>query len=238
MRPVRNSILVAALLCTAIPALAQPAAAPEAVPEAASGRQDRQAVRTRQFMIVTANPHASRAGDEILRAGGSALDAAIAAQMVLNLTEPQSSGIGGGAFLMHWDGAHKRLRSYDGRETAPAAARPDRFLGPDGKPLSFAEAVESGKSVGVPGVLRMLKLAHERHGRLPWARLFQPAIRLAENGFAVSQRLHALVAGDPALPRNAAARAYFYDAQGRALPVGRLLKNSEFAATLRRIARR
>ena len=226
-------ILVASLLGAAAPALAQPN---DAAPEAATVRQEREVVRARHFMVVTANPFASRAGDEILRAGGSALDAAIAAQMVLNLTEPQSSGIGGGGFLMHWDGARHELTSYDGRETAPAAARPDRFLAPGGKPLPFALAVESGLSVGVPGILRMLELAHAKHGRLPWARLFQPAIRLAENGFPVSPRLHALVAGDPALARNAAARAYFYGEDGKALPVGHVLRNPAFAAVLRRVA--
>jgi gamma-glutamyltranspeptidase/glutathione hydrolase len=188
------------------------------------------------YMVATANLHASRAGIEILRAGGSALDAAIAAQMVLNLVEPQSSGIGGGAFMMHWDEAQKRISAYDGRETAPAAARSDRFLRPDGTPMGIGEAIFSGRSVGVPGVLRMLALAHARHGRLPWGRLFEPAIRLAEHGFAVSPRLHGLIASDPLLPRLPAARAYFYLPDGRPLPIGHLLKNPELAAVLRRVA--
>jgi gamma-glutamyltranspeptidase/glutathione hydrolase len=188
------------------------------------------------YMVATANLHASRAGIEILRAGGSALDAAIAVQMVLNLVEPQSSGIGGGAFMMHWDEAQKRISAYDGRETAPAAARPDRFLRPDGTPMGIGEAIFSGRSVGVPGVLRMLALAHARHGRLPWRRLFEPAIRLAEHGFAVSPRLHGLIASDPLLLRLPAARAYFYLPDGRPLPIGHLLKNPELAAVLRRVA--
>jgi gamma-glutamyltranspeptidase/glutathione hydrolase len=227
-------ILVVALLCAAIPSLAQ---TNDTAPEASTGRQERQAVHARHAMVATANRFASRAGDEILRAGGSALDAAIAAQLVLNLVEPQSSGIGGGGFLLHWDSALHKLSTYDGRETAPAAARPDRFLGPDGKPIPFEEAIESGLSVGVPGVLRLLELTHARHGRLRWSRLFQPAIRLAESGFPVSPRLHALLASDPALARNAAARAYFYDAGGRAWPVGHVLRNPALATTLRRIAR-
>src|SRR5262245_37579583 len=140
------------------------------------------------YMVAAANPHAARAGLEILRAGGSALDAAIAAQMALNVVEPQSSGIGGGAFLLHWGAAAAKISAYDGREAAPAAARPDRFLRPDGSPMTLAEAIPSGRSVGVPGVLRMLELAHRRHGRLPWRDLFVPAIRLAEQGFAVSPR--------------------------------------------------
>ena len=189
-----------------------------------------------QGMVAAANPHAARAGVEILRAGGSALDAAIAAQMVLNLVEPQSSGIGGGAFLLHWNAAEKRVSAYDGRETAPAAARPDRFLRPDGSPMGLGEAIGSGRSVGVPGVLRVLELAHAEHGRLPWRRLFEPALRLAEEGFAVSPRLHRLIASDPLLSRNAAARAYFYLPDGTPLPVGHRLKNPELAAVLRRVA--
>jgi gamma-glutamyltranspeptidase/glutathione hydrolase len=188
------------------------------------------------YMVAAANPHAARAGIEMLRAGGSAVDAAIAAQMVLTLVEPQSSGIGGGAFLLHWDPATKKIAAYDGRETAPAAARTDRFVRPDGVPMGLGEAIASGRSVGVPGALRMLELAHAKHGRLPWKRLFAPAIRLAEEGFAVSPRLHRLVAADPLLRRNAAARNYFYLADGRALPVGHRLRNPALAAVLRRLA--
>jgi gamma-glutamyltranspeptidase/glutathione hydrolase len=187
-------------------------------------------------MVAAANPHAARAGIEILRAGGGALDAAIAAQMVLNLVEPQSSGIGGGAFVMHWNAAAKQVSAYDGRETAPAAARPERFLRPDGSTMGIGEAIFSGSSVGVPGVLRVLELAHAKHGRLPWRRLFEPALRLAEAGFAVSPRLHRLIAADPLLHRLPAARAYFYLPDGKPLPVGHRLKNPELAAVLRRIA--
>lgn len=194
------------------------------------------AAQAADFMVAAANPHAARAGVEILRAGGSALDAAVAVQMVLNLVEPQSSGIGGGAFALHWDAAARKISAYDGRETAPAAARPDRFLGPDGTPMGIGEAIASGRSVGVPGVLRMLELAHAKHGRLPWKRLFEPAIRLAEQGFAVSPRLHRLIAADPLLRRNAAARAYFYLPGGNPLPVGHRLRNPELAAVLRRVA--
>ena len=172
----------------------------------------------------------------MLRAGGSALDAAIAVQMVLNLVEPQSSGIGGGAFLLHWDAAAKRISAFDGRETAPAAARPERFLRPGGVPMSLPEAIGSGLSIGVPGVLGMLELAHAKHGRLQWRRLFEPAIRLAEHGFAVSPRLHRLIASDPLLHRFPAARAYFYLPDGKPLPVGHRLRNPELAAALRRIA--
>src|SRR5262245_60716013 len=134
-------------------------------PEPPSGRQqERESVLARRFMVAAANPHAVDAGVEILRRGGSVVDAAIAVQMVLGLVEPQSSGIGGGAFLLHWSRAQKRIRAYDGREMAPAAAQPTRFLDEQGKPMEFPAAVASGRSVGVPGALRMLEVAHRRHG--------------------------------------------------------------------------
>ena len=143
-------------------------------------------------MIAAAHPLAVEAGLELLRAGGSAADAAIGVQLVLNLVEPQSSGIGGGAFALYWDAAVGQLKSYDGRETAPAAAKPDRFL--VGKsPMRLGEAIFGGASVGVPGTVRLLETLHKQHGRLPWARLFEPAIRLAEQGFTVSPRLHLLL---------------------------------------------
>ena len=153
----------------------------------------------RHFMVATADPAASEAALAILRKGGSAVDAAIAAQAVLGLVEPQSSGIGGGAFLLHWDGVTGKLSALDGRETAPKNARPDLFLDEDGKPVDFLDAALSGRSVGVPGVLRVLELAHRREGRLPWADLFKPAIELAENGFAVPPQLAKAIAVDPRL---------------------------------------
>jgi gamma-glutamyltranspeptidase/glutathione hydrolase len=167
------------------------------VPAAAQTRPGpAQTVTARSHMVVAANPLAVRAGDEILRAGGSAVDAAVAVQMVLGLTEPQSSGIGGGAFMLHFTAGEGALVAYDGRETAPAAATPDLFLKPDGTPLTFYDAVIGGRSVGTPGTVRLMAEAHRVHGRLPWARLFEPAIRLAREGFAVSPRLAALIAAD------------------------------------------
>ncbi len=186
-------------------------------------------------MVAAANPLAVEAGLRMLRQGGSAVDAAIAAQLVLNLVEPQSSGIGGGAFMLVHDAARRRLVAYDGRETAPAAATPDRFLDPSGKPLAFAAAVVGGRSVGVPGTVALLEQAHRRHGRLPWARLFVPAIELAEHGFAVSPRLNALIAAEAGFAQ-ARARDYFLDADGRPRAVGATLSNPAFAATLRKIA--
>ena len=191
----------------------------------------RDAVVAREFMVAAAHPLAVEAGYDVLARGGSALDAAIAVQLVLGLVEPESSGIGGGAFLLHWSQREQRLRSYDGRESAPAAARPARFLGEDGKPMPFMRAVVGGRSVGVPGVLRMLELAHQRHGRLPWAELFGPAIELAEKGFPLSPRLHALLEQETALRDDPAARGVYY---GKA--VGEPIVNREYGATLRAVA--
>jgi gamma-glutamyltranspeptidase/glutathione hydrolase len=193
-------------------------------------------VVTHHAMVVAANPLASQAGREILEKGGSAVDAAIAVQLVLGLVEPQSSGIGGGAFLLHWDASQHLISSWDGRETAPAAATETLFLDKDGKPMAFFDAVVGGRSVGVPGVLRMLESAHARHGKLPWKDLFAPAITLAEAGFPVSPRLHSLLSQDRYLKNQPAARAYFYDAAGNAWPVGTILRNKAYAQTLRTIA--
>lgn len=187
-------------------------------------------------MIATAHPLASQAGLEVLRAGGSAIDAAIAAQMVLNLVEPQHSGIGGGGFLLFFDAEAGKLVAYDGRETAPASARPDMFLDADGKPREFFDAVVGGLSVGVPGLLRMLEAAHRDYGRRPWRSLFQPAIELAENGFPMSPRLHRMIAQDSYLRTSPEAAGIFYDDAGQPWPVGMLLTNRAFADTLRRIA--
>ncbi|MGY8526139.1 gamma-glutamyltransferase family protein [Paracidovorax citrulli] len=217
-------------------AAALPAVAPAlpVAPEAASGWTDKPGWTARSFMVAAANPLATQAGYDILKAGGTAIDAAIATQMVLNLVEPNSSGIGGGAFLMHADG--KRVLAYDGRETAPAGADERLFLGADGKAMPFREALVGGRSVGVPGVLRMLELAHREHGKLPWASLFEPAIRLAEQGFAISPRLAAVLAEDADLASDPAARAYFYLPDGKPKPAGTLLRNPELAAVLREVA--
>ena len=187
-------------------------------------------------MVVAANPLAVEAGRQMLRAGGSAIDAAIAVQMVLNLVEPEFSGLGGGAFILTFDAKTKTLASIDGRETAPSAAKSDRFLLPDGKERPFPEAVNCGLSVGVPGVLRALALAHQRGGKLPWKQLFEPAIALADNGFAVSRLLARLLAAQGPDGFNAEARAYFFDAAGKPREAGETLKSPALAATLRAIA--
>lgn len=188
-------------------------------------------------MVVAANPLAAEAGLAVLRAGGGAVDAAVAVQMVLALVEPQASGVGGGAFLLHYDAATRRVTSRDGRETAPAAAGPGLFLDAAGQPLPFYDAALGGRSVGVPGAVRVLEDVHRARGKLPWADLFQTAIRLAEEGFIVSPRLALQIAADwPRLQRQAAARALFSGPDGAPLPAGARLANPAFAATLRAIA--
>ena len=187
-------------------------------------------------MVAAAHPLAVEAGYLVLRRRGSAIDAAVAIQLVLGLVEPQSSGIGGGGFILHYSAADRRVRAYDGRETAPASARPERFIGLSGRPFGFIEAVLSGRAVGVPGTIAVLELAHRNHGRLPWNELAAPAIELAERGFPVSPRLHALLALDRFLRRDPYAARYFYDPGGKPKPVGATLRNPEYAAVLREIA--
>jgi gamma-glutamyltranspeptidase / glutathione hydrolase len=225
---------VAALSLLLLAACGTPAPAPPALPETATGRLARPAVVAQRQMVTTAHPLATEAGIAVLRAGGNALDAAVAAQMMLGLVEPQSSGIGGGAFLLHWDG--RAVVAWDGRETAPATADERLFLGPDGKPIAPMAASVGGRSVGVPGAVRMLEAAHRRHGRLPWQRLFEPAIRSASEGFVVTARLHALLARDAALRGDPLARAFYYRADGSPHPVGQVLRNSALAEVLRRLS--
>lgn len=230
-RVVAIAILAAGL--AASPAMGQTTLAP--APEAATGRTAKTLGQSRKYMAAAANPLATEAGREILRAGGSAIDAAIAIQLVLNLVEPQSSGIGGGAFIVHWDAKRQQVLTLDGRETAPAAAKPDRFMR-DGKPLGFMEAVVGGRSVGVPGTVRLLETAHKKWGRLPWTKLFEPALRLADEGFTVSPRLNGLLAQEKALRDDSRARAYFYNEDSSPRAVGHLLKSPAFAQTLRALA--
>lgn len=203
-------------------------------PEGSSGYTEKPGWATSRFAVAAANPLATDAGYQILKAGGSAIDAAIAVQMVLGLVEPQSSGVGGGAFLMHFNG--RDVEAFDGRETTPAGATEKLFLGADGKPMPFYDAVVGGRSVGVPGTVRMLEMAHRQHGKLPWATLFQPAITLAEGGFKVSARLNGLLATEVHLKKDPVAAAYFYNPDGSPLATGTTLRNPAFATVLRRIA--
>lgn len=206
-------------------------------PESGTGYADKAAVVGDSFMVAAANPLAVQAGYDVLAEGGSAVDAAIAVQLVLNLVEPQSSGIGGGAFMLHYDAEGRMLEAFDGRETAPLEATGELFLDDQGEPLEFYDAVVGGRSVGTPGTVRLLEASHQRYGKLPWSRLFEPAITLAENGFAVSPRLARLIAEDQErLSRFAETRDYFFNEDGTPLAAGTILRNPEFAATLRTIA--
>jgi gamma-glutamyltranspeptidase/glutathione hydrolase len=233
-RPVLPWLAAASLLaaCASAPPRFDYTVPPQ--PEAASGLSAKPGWATTKFAVAAANPLATDAGYQVLKAGGSAIDAAVAVQMVLTLVEPQSSGIGGGAFLLHYNG--REVEAFDGRETAPAAADERLFLGADGKPLGFYDAVVGGRSVGVPGTVRMLEMAHRQYGKLPWATLFQPAITLAENGFRVSPRLNTLVKADAHLQKDPTAKAYFFQANGEPVAVGATLRNPELATVLRRIA--
>ena len=203
-------------------------------PELPSGYDPKPGWELSIFGVASANPLATDAGYQVLRAGGSAVDAAIAVQLVLSLTEPQSSGIGGGAFLLMWDG--ETVHAYNGREIAPAAASETLFLDSNGEPIPFSDAVRSGKSVGVPGTLALLKTAHDQHGVLNWADLFEPAIMLAEQGFRMSPRLHTLLESDETLKRDPIASSYFYDEDGFPVDVGEVLYNPAYAQILRDVS--
>lgn len=207
-------------------------------PEIATGLTKNQLVKSKDFMVVAANPLAGGAGASMIRAGGSAVDAMVAVQTVLGLVEPQSSGLGGGAFLVYWDADKKELTTFDGREKAPAAATPALFLNDEGDPLKFYDAVVGGRSVGVPGTVKLLWEIHQKYGQLPWEKVLAPAIELAENGFSVSPRLHHLIAKDSErLSRFDATKAYFFHKDGTPLAEGELLKNQAYADTLKIIAK-
>lgn len=232
--------------CVAILSFTQSANASDAIaPEASSGIHDEQTkiAYGQQFMAVTANSYATQAAYNILSKGGSAIDAAISAQLVLGLVEPQSSGIGGGAFILHWNKQLQQLQHFDGRETAPAAVNTNHFVNPDGKPLAFFDAVIGGYSVGVPGIIAALELAHKEQGKLPWASLFEEAITLSKEGFIVSKRLNQLsgwlaqgkynIANDSS---NKVLADYLLD-QGKPRQIGSRLKNPLYAETLNIIAK-
>lgn len=236
MRVLRTFAALALLGALALPGFAQQAADTVA-PESRSAIAEKKPVHASRQMVVAANPIAAQAGLDMLRAGGSAADAVVAVQTMLGLVEPQSSGLGGGAFLVWYDAKSGTVTTFDGRETAPSAATPELFLGADGKPLGFFDAVIGGRSVGVPGVPRLLETVHAKYGKQPWPELLQPAIRLAEAGFEVSPRLAAMVDGDAGrLDTQPAPRGYFFDASGVPLATGAVLRNPDYAETLRIIA--
>ncbi len=229
MKMIRLVAAVAALLTASCTQTMAPGPASAPAPETVATEQA-------EPFVIAANPLAARAGQDILKRGGSAIDAAIAVQAMLSLVEPQSSGLGGGAFLTYYDGASGKLTVYDGRETAPAQASPTMFLGPDGKPLGFRDAVVSGRATGVPGAVAMLALVHDEHGVLDWNSLFSAAERTAEDGFVISPRLGRFLGmGFPQLATPDAA-AYFSGADGKRLTTGDRLKNPEYADFMRRLA--
>jgi len=242
MKRLLTSVALAALLaaCAGAPTSVSSPASPPASgaaaqqPESASGFTPKPGWAISKFAVAAANPLATEAGYQILKAGGSAIDAAIAVQMVLTLVEPQSSGIGGGAFLLHASGS--MVEAFDGRETAPAAADERLFMGADGKPMAFYDGVVGGRSVGTPGTVRMLEMAHKQYGKLPWAQLFAPAIQMAENGFVVSARLGTLLKDEKYLKNDPTAAAYFYQPDGTPIQTGSVLRNPALAEVLRRIA--
>ena len=229
MKMSRLVAAVAALLTVSCAQSGLPEPAFVSAPEAAVTRQV-------EPFVIAANPLAAKAGQDVLQRGGSAIDAAIAVQAMLSLVEPQSSGVGGGAFLTYYDGASGKLTVYDGRETAPAQASPTMFLGPDGKPLGYRDAVVSGRATGVPGAVAMLALVHDEHGALDWSSLFGAAERTAEEGFVISPRLGRFLGmGFPQLATPDAS-TYFSGADGQRLTTGDRLKNPEYADFMRRLA--
>ena len=232
-----RAAVLAAMLAAATGGAAAQQTADVVAPEGASGITAKAPVHAQKHMVVAANPLAAEAGLDVLRAGGSAADALVAVQAILGLVEPQSSGLGGGAFLVWFDAGTDTLTTFDGRETAPTAASETLFLDASGKPLDFFEAVVGGRSVGVPGVPRLLETVHARFGKRPWAELLEPAAALAESGFPVSERMAAMIADDAGrLDSEPSSRAYFFDASGAPLAAGAPLRNPDYAATLRLLA--
>lgn len=226
------------LLCVGVfvPVDSAHADAPLPGPEAAVAFEAKPAQVARRGLVVAAHPLAAEAGREILRAGGSAADAAIATAFALGLVEPQSSGLGGGAFALSWNAGEKRVRAFDGRETAPAVAGPDWFLDEKGQPLGLRKAIASGRAVGVPGLVSLLARLHEREGKLPWARLVEPAQRLAREGFPVSPRLAAQLPLPPGIT-DRQARSIYFDADGKPFPIGHILRNPDYATSLGIVAK-
>tara|TARA_R100001244_G_scaffold39766_13_gene36090 strand:- start:37877 stop:39640 length:1764 start_codon:yes stop_codon:yes gene_type:complete len=220
---------VAALLTASCTQTAMPAPAPVAAATTAATQQE-------EPFVIAANPLAAQAGRDVLKRGGSAIDAAIAVQAMLSLVEPQSSGLGGGAFLTYYDGSSGKLTVYDGRETAPAQASPTMFLGADGKPLGFRNAVVSGRATGVPGLVAMLAMVHEDHGSLDWNSLFSAAERTAEDGFVISPRLGRFLAIPFPQLATPDATAYFAGPDGQRMTTGDRIRNPEYADFLRRLA--
>lgn len=236
MKRIGTVFTLACLCCYASLTGAQQAADGFA-PEIATGISVQTMKTANDFMISAANPHAAQAGHDVLARGGNAIDAMVATQMMLGLVEPQSSGLGGGAFLVYYSADNDSITTFDGRETAPMAATPTLFQDDQGEKLKFWDAVVGGLSVGTPGTVKLMFETHKLHGSLPWESLLQPTIELAEQGFSVSDRLNKMITNDvERLSVHPDTKAYFFDAEGNPLPVGHLLKNQAYADTLKKIA--
>lgn len=206
-------------------------------PEAASGLEKKSLAHAQKFMVATANPEATKAGYDVLKAGGSAIDALVAVQMVLGLVEPQSSGLGGGAFAVYYDATNQKLTTFDGRETAPQEATPELFQDENGQPLAFYDAVVGGRSVGTPGTVKLMGELHDRYGTMPWEDLLAPATELAQDGFIVSPRLADAIKGSAErLSRYPETKAYFFNLDGTPLEAGSRLQNTQYYETLRFLA--
>lgn len=233
IRPMATGMTLALLM--AAPALAQSLQQPEQ----GTGITVKQGAVAQKMMVAAANPYAVRAGYDVLKRGGTAMDAAVAVQMMLNLVEPQSSGIGGGAFLVYWDAKTRKMTTYDGRETAPLGLKPDAFLTAAGKEKEFYDAVAHGTAVGTPGTVQVLDIAQKAHGRLPWASLFEPAIAQAREGFLVSPRLTAAITDAKAkgMDRFPQTAALYLTPSGEPLPAGSKLRNPAFASSLEAVAK-
>lgn len=227
------------VIASSLPLFANTAQISDSVaPEATSKFIKKEVVTANHYMVAAANPLAAKAGYEILKSGGNAADALVAVQTVLGLVEPQSSGLGGGAFLIYYDALNKKLTTYDGRETAPLAAKPALFQDKNGKPLTFYDAVVGGLSVGTPGTVKLLATMHDKYGNKNWADLFTPAQRLAKEGFIVSERMASAIKNDQArLSRYPDTKSYFFTKEGEPLPFGYKLKNQAYAQTLAKIAK-
>lgn len=234
----RRTIAVLGLLLLSTAGVSAQQASDTVAPERATGLAAATVVTAKDHMVAAAHPLAAEAGEKVLANGGSAIDAMIAVQTVLGLVEPQSSGLGGGAFLVYYDAVAKRITTLDGRETAPMEATPKLFLDDKGEPMQFFDAVVGGRSVGTPGTVMLMQEAHNRWGRKDWKDLFAPAETLARDGFSVSPRLATLIAAEgDRLKTFDATAAYFFDADGASLKAGAVLKNPAYADTLAAVAK-
>ncbi|MFA0069168.1 gamma-glutamyltransferase [Vibrio breoganii] len=225
------------LACVASSTVIANQASDAVAPETPTGWETKKAQQSKKWMVTAANPIASQYAAQVLNGGGNAIDAMVVTQLVLGLVEPQSSGIGGGAFLVYWDGEKKNLTTFDARETAPLAVKPEHFISEDGQPLKFYDAVVSGLSVGTPGAIKLLWEMHQKHGSVKWPRLIEPVIELAEQGFTISPRLASLIERDKQhLSIDANSKAYFLNADGSAKQAGEVLINQAYADTLKLLA--